>query len=58
MDMEEIRIGGLNMDLTPKKAGYIRFLELIAKESVSQVDREYAIDQLVQMANGATYNGE
>ncbi len=46
------------MDLTPKKAGYIRFLELIAKESTSQKDREYAIDQLVNMANGATYNGE
>lgn len=46
------------MNITPKKAGYIRFLELIAKESTSQKDREYAIDQLVQMANGATYNGE
>lgn len=46
------------MDMTPKKTGYIRFLELIAKDSTSQTDREYAIDQLVQMANGATYNGE
>lgn len=48
----------IKMIIDDEEFSYIRFLELIAKESTSQKDREYAIDQLVQMANGATYNGE
>lgn len=54
----DIKSPAESLGFQPKKTGYIRFLELIAKDSTSQKDREYAIDQLVQMANGATYNGE
>jgi len=54
----DIKNPAKSLGFQPRKAGYISFLELIAKDSTSQKDREYAIDQLVQMANGATYNGE
>jgi hypothetical protein len=45
------------IDLTPNRKGYINLLARVARDGKSD-DKEWAIEELVLLANGATYMGE
>ena len=51
--MEERKI-----DLTPTKKGYINMLKMIIQNSTNEDDKRFALDELVKLANGATYMEE
>jgi hypothetical protein len=42
------------IDLTPTKKQYIKCLKVIIQGSKIEEDREWALGQLVELANGAT----
>ena len=46
------------IDLTPTKKRYINILKVIIQGSTNEDDKRFALDELVKLANGATYMEE
>ena len=44
-----------NIDLSPTREGYINMLKLLIESSTNEKDKAWALNELVKLANGASY---